>query len=321
MVMLCKNLDVFVLTYNRSDYLKMQLESLCNQTAQGFTIKILDNASTDNTGDVIKGTQRKYPQRKIIHIKHETNIGNPANFKKSQELATNEYTAVFHDDDVIHPEYIEKAMALFKKHNDVVMISCRPQIFKDFKPDLWKKIKNTYLLFKPTNICLASLLVGMPCFASMIYKTDIYTSVSYHPKQYGKIFDAPFLLDIGLKGASILMQGRYIQYRVHANSDTSTPVDKLFFNEIIAVVKHFNNKLTGYHFTKPFLIYTRALSIYQWARGANISKSDFEKECIKNELFNQKHVVIMHNYLLKKIINRLIKITRYFYILKTRRKF
>ena len=40
-------LDVIVLTYNRAKTLAVMLESLCTQTAQGFHITVLNNASTD----------------------------------------------------------------------------------------------------------------------------------------------------------------------------------------------------------------------------------------------------------------------------------
>lgn len=41
----CKNLNVMVLTYNRADYLKIMLGSLCTQNATGFKIKVLNNRS------------------------------------------------------------------------------------------------------------------------------------------------------------------------------------------------------------------------------------------------------------------------------------
>jgi len=119
----CNNLDVIVLTYNRAEYLKIMLESLCTQTATGFNIKVLNNCSTDNTLEVIKEVQKKYPERKIEVITNEKNLGNPGNFKRSQEIASNEYTAIFHDDDAIHPEYIETAMEIFRESSDVVMCS------------------------------------------------------------------------------------------------------------------------------------------------------------------------------------------------------
>lgn len=112
-----KNLDVFVLTYNRAEYLKIMLDSLCTQTATGFNIKVLNNCSTDNTIEVVKDIQKKHPERNIQIITNEKNLGNAGNFKRSQELANNEYTAIFHDDDAIHPEYIETAMEIFKDNS------------------------------------------------------------------------------------------------------------------------------------------------------------------------------------------------------------
>ena len=84
-----KNLDVFVLTYNRAEYLKIMLDSLCTQTATGFNIKVLNNCSTDNTIEVVKDIQKKHPERNIQIITNEKNLGNAGNFKRSQELFNN----------------------------------------------------------------------------------------------------------------------------------------------------------------------------------------------------------------------------------------
>jgi len=48
-----KDLDVFLLSYNRQDYILEMIMSLKDQTVGEFEIKILDNGSTDNTKKVI----------------------------------------------------------------------------------------------------------------------------------------------------------------------------------------------------------------------------------------------------------------------------
>lgn len=86
----------------------------------------MNNVSTDNTIKVVEKIIDKYPLRTIEIITNEKNLGNPGNFKKSQAIATNEYTAIFHDDDAIHPEYIDRAMSLMiddKNEERPVMVS------------------------------------------------------------------------------------------------------------------------------------------------------------------------------------------------------
>lgn len=47
----CNDSEVFVPAYNRAEWLKIQPESICNQTASGGKIRVLNNISTDNTAE------------------------------------------------------------------------------------------------------------------------------------------------------------------------------------------------------------------------------------------------------------------------------
>lgn len=116
-------LDVIIPTYNRAKFLKIQLESIFNSNATWRKTIILNNASTDDTLRVIQNIKEEYPNRKIEIINNIKNIGNPRNFVKTQSIANNKYTAIFHDDDAIHPEYIDRAMNIFKQNEQMVMVS------------------------------------------------------------------------------------------------------------------------------------------------------------------------------------------------------
>jgi glycosyltransferase involved in cell wall biosynthesis len=47
------DIQIFILTYNRANYLKDSINSLLNQTIRPNIITILDNNSTDNTEEVV----------------------------------------------------------------------------------------------------------------------------------------------------------------------------------------------------------------------------------------------------------------------------
>ena len=49
-----RNVAAIVVTYNRLPLLKQCLAALRAQTVQGFTVLLVDNASTDGTADYIK---------------------------------------------------------------------------------------------------------------------------------------------------------------------------------------------------------------------------------------------------------------------------
>ena len=66
---------------------------MVNQTYKNIIIKILDNASTDNSLQVIKKYQEKYEN--IGLIENKTNIGAEANFDKFTKYMDGKYSVIF----------------------------------------------------------------------------------------------------------------------------------------------------------------------------------------------------------------------------------
>ena len=56
-----RNVTAIVVTYNRLPLLKQCLAALRAQTVQGFTVLLVDNASTDGTADIIREYTERYP--------------------------------------------------------------------------------------------------------------------------------------------------------------------------------------------------------------------------------------------------------------------
>ena len=232
----CKDLEVFILTYNRANYLNIQLESICNQTAKGFKVRILNNASTDNTLEVIENIKKKYPEREIEVVTHPKNLGNRGNFKKVQELSTTKYCAIFHDDDCFSPEYIETAMQCLYKHLDVGMIACDCTPMYNVNNNNWLRQNKTYLLYDENNYALCNLYGTRQNFASIIYRADIYKTTVIRDDLCGKIWDLPFMFATGIKCKSILLEGQYIRYRLSPKQDSNDYKTGPFPEQVISAL-------------------------------------------------------------------------------------
>ena len=57
-------------TYNRAHYLREAIESVLSQTFQDFELLICDNASTDETSEVVKS----FRDARIRYVRHSRNI-------------------------------------------------------------------------------------------------------------------------------------------------------------------------------------------------------------------------------------------------------
>lgn len=107
-------------TYNRGAYLGRLIESIASQWTDEVEIVISDNASTDNTEEVIREYQRKYPR--IIYEKAEMNMGADKNYLRAIELANGDYCWLFGSDDYLAEGAIERLLyEIEEKHKDIYL--------------------------------------------------------------------------------------------------------------------------------------------------------------------------------------------------------
>ena len=260
----CSQLDIIVLTYNRAKQLSVMLESLCNQTARGFHIIVLNNASTDNTLEVIKQFQSEYPSRDIQVVTNTKNLGNFGNFKKSQKIAKNTYTAVLCDDDAIHPEYIETAMELLVEHSDAVLCSGGLAEYYNVSCDNWCGLHKDYYLYPKEAGAYCQLHVRRHSFQNIIYKTEIYKKAQYRPEKYGKLHDIIFLMEASRMGPSIFILGECSRVNIGPMRDSCQLENGPFPDEIYHVIQRINELTSGEMYAKPAL-WNFAYFLYLWS--------------------------------------------------------
>ncbi len=104
-----KYVSIVMCTYNGAVYLQEQLDSILNQTYAIQEIVIVDDASADQTKDIILSNAKKHSI--IKYFFNEQNIGFTKNFEKALTLASNEYIAIADQDDYWVNTKIEKMMS------------------------------------------------------------------------------------------------------------------------------------------------------------------------------------------------------------------
>lgn len=106
---------VCVPTYNAMQTVRETLESILAQTYPNFVIHVSDNASTDDTVNIVESIK---DPRLFLHRNVE-NIGGEGNFTRCIQLATGEYTILFHADDVAEPEMLARQVEFLESNPDV----------------------------------------------------------------------------------------------------------------------------------------------------------------------------------------------------------
>jgi len=102
-----------LLTFNCADTIIKALESALFQTYKNIEIIIVDDASTDNTLEIVK----QFNDPRILIIESSINRGAGYNRNIIIDHAKGEYTAFFDDDDVALPDRIESQLNALLTYN------------------------------------------------------------------------------------------------------------------------------------------------------------------------------------------------------------
>lgn len=110
--------SVILPTYNRASYLYSAIKSVLNQTFKDFEIIIVDDASTDNTKQIID----KFDDRRIYYIRHKENKGGSAARNTGIKRSKGEFIAFLDDDDLWMPNKLEKQLNFINNNHEISVV-------------------------------------------------------------------------------------------------------------------------------------------------------------------------------------------------------
>lgn len=110
--------SVVIPTYNRAHLLAGAIESVLAQTYGGFDLLVLDNASTDETADVVGS----YADDRLTYVRRPANVGLFANFQDSLKHVETEYSLILCDDDLLLPEFLDATVAVLDRQPRTGMV-------------------------------------------------------------------------------------------------------------------------------------------------------------------------------------------------------
>ena len=117
-------------TFKRPLLLRRSIESVLTQSYGDFTVMVCDNASNDETEDVVREYMRH--DKRIIYVKRHENIGAVNNMTAGVNAVNTSYYSLLNDDDFLLPGFYERAIASFKENQDS-FFSCQKTLVSDIQ--------------------------------------------------------------------------------------------------------------------------------------------------------------------------------------------
>ncbi|HEX4783092.1 MAG TPA: glycosyltransferase family A protein [Candidatus Sulfotelmatobacter sp.] len=231
-------LTVAIPTFNCAHFLPDAIASVMRQGLDDFELLILDNASEDNTEDVV----RSFENARIRYIRNPSNLGACENGNRCLANSRGRYFKMLCADDVLLDGVLRKQLNILQTQQDVAVVTCG---YLETDPALkiqrsWSAFPGSHPGSRVINFCLSRMAnaVGGPSNI-MVRRTAAD----------GIMGDASYRLLGDLKfSLQLLQRGRYVSlnepgylYRRHPNGDFVTNcTDELHVLEYLRLVSEFN---------------------------------------------------------------------------------
>jgi glycosyltransferase involved in cell wall biosynthesis len=278
------DIEILVLTYNRSTFLRVTLESLLAQKHPASRICVLDNGSTDDTHLVVQS----FAPRGVELVRRAQNDPRGC-WPELQAMARGPWTMLFHDDDLLHPNYLSDVASVIAVEPLTTVVVSAMNVHQNPETAAWGKVRGNRWRTRTGRQLAEDIYRGfrMP-FCSAVYRTDVLQGLSPRFDVYGKIFDRPFVIDAACAGNSVVMLDAYVKYRTHAKQDSADTSSGPFLSEVLALQAYYG-KILGDRLTqsagRAFLRRNYQNLINEFARlnpnnTVSLSKGDFLRRAI-----------------------------------------
>jgi len=243
-------ISVIMPVYNEERFLDESIQSILNQTFKDFEFIIVNDASTDNSLNIIKEYQKKDTRIKIINNKKNKNFPEVRNI--GLKAAKGKYIANMYGDDISHPKRLEKEFYYLEKNPHIFLIGSSA-VYIDEKGNEIRRFRkyDDYKL----------LAWRLPKSCSIVDPSTMFRNEGIIIKEgFGGAQDYNFYLDLLDMGKNLTNLPEFlVKYRLHEGSMSVSKVkeQEAFRDKTMELHNHLNKKIPPtkklYFITKLFI--------------------------------------------------------------------
>jgi|SRR5208282_278156 len=178
-------------TFRRPKLLRRAILSVLEQTYRDFEIKVYDNASGDETREVVENLMAADPRVKY-HC-HSENIGLVQNFAYGMERVFTPFFNVLSDDDLVFPRFFELALSALAKNPDAILFTgatiwaTQAGEISDIPVARWRDG-----VYQPPQGLFEIINSGHPDFTGTLFRREVTRMVGTIDPAVGNPFDVDF---------------------------------------------------------------------------------------------------------------------------------
>lgn len=236
-------ISVILPNYNHGKFISNSIDQLLLQKKDIFEIIIIDDASTDNSVEIIK---KKIDKSKLFKFfQNKKNLGTIATQNKGIKLSRGKYIYLAAADDYILPNFFHTSMSYFKNNNSCKLVCGDSYILKDnfqtdirptFSPALKARFFNsheTLMLFKNIDNFIIT--------GASIIETNVIKEENFLDDEFKSYADGILLRKIANRHGFFYLNFPVAVWRVYKNSFSKQDAILYGYNNIL--INLFEDKL------------------------------------------------------------------------------
>jgi Glycosyl transferase family 2 len=208
-------------TFNRASWLKDCILSALSQTYHHFEILVSDNASTDETQQVL----REFSDRRLRIVRQQTNIGLLPNWNACLAGAKGDYVIFVSDDDRIAPWLLERCIDLVERDRQISIVITLSGDYSTVVGQTWPTHVSQYLetgIWDGTDILLEYLRDEISInMCGIMLRTDALRARGGFPLDFPHAADIAAWAPLLLKGKAGLVNAGCVTCNSHLASETA----------------------------------------------------------------------------------------------------
>ena len=213
------SLGIFILCHNRPDYARQVIQSALDQIDRDFRLIISDN-STDDLVEALM--HQEFPS--LTYIRRRPALSALEHFNRCIEEATDSHVCLFHDDDLLAPDFVKQVKYAIDHYPDAIAIGCNAQIEvlgKVQSQPSFLSLHHHEVITSPGDLSqryFARYQSGIAPFPGYVYQRQRLGSTRFVPSE-GKYSDVTWLLRLAARGHIVWIRQPLMTYRIHGNND------------------------------------------------------------------------------------------------------
>ena len=217
------NIEIFLKSLNRKEWLREALQTIYAQTLKPAKITILDNGSKI---DVQESLKADIEAGKITWVGPEGKNTQFWNFKRALTLQQSPYALIMHDDDRLLPNFCERQSKFLDENPTVVAVGPRAIRIDEFGKQHEIFNSTSFEMTETVFLKNSAEAAAFYCNSFVPWPGYVYRKgapqITLIKEKHGKCTDVVFMVDLAASGSIAYNFEVLWEHRVHSGQASET---------------------------------------------------------------------------------------------------